>query len=198
MINPIPERAAPDDGALVARAQEGDMEAFEALVMRHADRLYAALRRFGLDDDEAQEVAQETFVRAWRSLAKFEGRAQFFTWLYRIGFNEAHRRLGRRRPAGSVISTEVQPIDELVDERHQPAARAEQRELRGALAKALGELPPTLRAPVVLRDVEGLSTEEAATVLELGEAAFKSRLHRGRLALRDLIDGALLGPPEPG
>lgn len=197
-MSPAPERDAPDDAVLVARAREGDMEAFEALVMRHADRLYATLRRFGLDDDEAQDVAQETFVRAWRSLSKFEGRSQFFTWLYRIGFNEAHRRLGRRRPAGSVVSTEVQPIDELVDERHEPAASAEQRELRGALAKALGELPPNLRAPVVLRDVEGLSTEEAASVLELGEAAFKSRLHRGRLALRDLIDGALLGPPEPG
>ena len=197
-MSSIPERDAPADDVLVGRAQEGSMEAFEALVMRHADRLYEALRRFGLDDDEAQEVAQETFVRAWRSLPRFEGRSQFFTWLYRIGFNEAHRRLGRRRPAGSVVSTEVRPIDELADERAEPAETAEQRELRAALADALGKLPPDLRAPVVLRDVEGLSTAEAATVLELGEAAFKSRLHRGRLALRDLVDIALLGPPEPG
>lgn len=188
----------PGDEALVARAQAGDMTAFEDLVMRHADRLYASLRRFGLDDDEAQEVAQETFLRAWRSLNRFEGRSQFFTWLYRIGFNEAQRRLGRRRPVGSIVSTEERPIGELPDAAPQPEARAEQGELRAALAEALRELPPALRAPVVLRDVEGLSTEEAAEVLELGQAAFKSRLHRGRMALRDLINHALLGPPEPG
>lgn len=187
-----------DDEALVARARAGEMTAFEELVMRYADRLYASLRRFGLDDDEAQEVAQETFLRAWRSLNGFEGRSMFFTWLYRIGFNEAQRRLGRRRPAGSIVSTEERPIGELPDAAPQPEARLEQEELRAVLAEALRELPPTLRAPVVLRDVEGLSTEEAAAVLELGQAAFKSRLHRGRMALRDLINHALLGPPEPG
>jgi RNA polymerase sigma-70 factor (ECF subfamily) len=165
------------------------MAAFEDLVMRHADRLYSALRRFGLDDDEAQEVAQETFLRAWRSLARFEGRSRFFTWLYRIGFNEAQRKLSRRPATGAVASTEERPIDDLADPRPGPAGRAEGGELRSALADGLRELPPALRAPVVLRDVEGLSTEEAASVLELGEAAFKSRLHRGRMALR-----ALMGP----
>lgn len=192
------EQSPAGDEALVARAQRGDMAAFEELVMLHADRLYMTLRRFGLDDDEAQEVAQETFLRAWRSLERFEGRSQFFTWLYRIGFNEAQRRLGRRRPAGTVVSTELRPIDGIADAGPQPDLRIEQDELRAALAEALRELPPKLRAPVVLRDVEGLSTYEAATILELGEAAFKSRLHRGRMALRDLIDGQLLGPPEPG
>lgn len=197
-MSDLSERPATDEAALVRRARDGDMAAFEELVMRHADRLYMTLRRFGLDDGEAQDVAQETFLRAWRSLERFEGRSQFFTWLYRIGFNEAHRRIGRRPAAGAEISTEERPLDDVADSRPGPDAQAQQADLRRALSKALGELPPTLRAPVVLRDIEGLSTREAATILELGEAAFKSRLHRGRMALRDLIAAALLGPPAAG
>lgn len=176
-----------DEETLVARARGGDMAAFEELVMRHADRLFASLRRLGLDDAEAQEVAQETFLRAWRSLPRFEGRSRFFTWLYRIGFNEAQRRLTRRPAAGGVVSIEERPVDELADGRPGPAETAETAELRRALERALGELPLDLRAPVVLRDVEGLSTQEAALVLDLGEPAFKSRLHRGRMALRALL-----------
>ncbi len=106
---------------------------------------------------------------------------------YRIGFNEAQRRLARRPAAGAVVSTEERPAAELADGRPGPAARAENEELRAALVRALGELPIDLRAPVVLRDVEGLSTQEGAAVLDLGEPAFKSRLHRGRLALRALL-----------
>ncbi len=177
---------AASDETLVARAQEGDMAAFEELVMRHADRLFASLRRFGLDHAEAQEVAQEAFLRAGRSLARFEGRSSFFTWLYRIGFNEAQRRLARRPAVGTVVSSELQLVDEVADRRPGPATRAESDELRAALGRALRELPFELRAPVVLRDVEGLSTRQAAAILDLGEAAFKSRLHRGRLALRGL------------
>jgi len=180
------------DDALVARARDGDMAAFEELVMRHADRLYGSLRRFGLDDAEAQEVAQETFLRAWRGLKSFRGDARFFTWLYRIGFNEAQRRLARR-PAASVAPGGDEALETLTDAGPGPAAEAEIAELRQALVRALGDLPVDLRAPVVLRDVEGLSTREAASVLELNEAAFKSRLHRGRMALRNLL-GPWLAP----
>lgn len=183
----IPSHRAPSDETLADRAREGDMDAFEELVMRHADRLVASLRRYGLDDAEAGEVAQETFLRAWRGLDRFEGRSSFFTWLYRIGFNEAHRRLSRRPAAGTVVSSELHPVDQIQDARPGPAARAESDELRETLRRALRELPSELRAPVVLRDVEGLSTRQAAGILDLGEAAFKSRLHRGRMALRTLL-----------
>ena len=178
---------AVEDGTLIERARAGEAEAFDELVVRHAGRLHGALRGFGLDESDAQEVAQETFLRAWRGLARFERRAQFFTWLYRIGFNEAQRRLAKRPPAGAVVSTSERPVDDLPDAAVGPAGLAEQDELRNTLARALRRLPPKLRAPVVLRDVEGLSTEQAAAVLELGEAAFKSRLHRGRMALHALI-----------
>jgi RNA polymerase sigma-70 factor (ECF subfamily) len=175
---------APSEDTLVERAAGGDMAAFEELVMRYADRLFASLRRFGLDDAEAHEVAQETFLRAWRGLPRFERRSRFFTWLYRIGFNEAQRRLARRPAAGISFSADERAVDELADERPGPAERAEVVELLAALQRAMGELPADLRAPVVLRDIEGLSTSEAASILDLGEPAFKSRLHRGRMALR--------------
>jgi RNA polymerase sigma-70 factor (ECF subfamily) len=197
MTNPS-DPPATDELALVRRAAGGDMAAFEELVMRHADRLYAALRHFGLDDGEAQEVAQETFIRAWRALDRFEGRSQFFTWLYRIGFNEAHRRFERRGPAAHTLPIDDSSAHEVVDHRPDPAARAEQNELLAALGVALRELPIDLRAPVLLRDVEGLSTDEAASVLDLGEAAFKSRLHRGRMALRELVGQGAWGPPKMG
>ena len=166
--------------------------------MLHAGRLHGALRGFGLDESEAQEVAQETFLRAWRGLDRFEGRARFSTWLYRIGFNEALRRVAKRPPAGAVVSTSERPVEDLPDAAAGPAGRAEQHELRTTLARALRELPPKLRAPVVLRDVEGLSTEEAASVLDLGEGAFKSRLHRGRMALHALVGQGPWGPPRLG
>lgn len=186
-----------DDAALARRAGAGDMKAFEELVMRHADGVYVVLRRFGLDDDDARDVAQETFLRAWRGLPRFEGRARFFTWLYRIAYNEAQRRLSKRPPAGAVVSAEDRPLDDLAADAPGPDEQVEREELRDALAAALRELPDDLRAPVVLRDVEGLSTREAASVLDLGEAAFKSRLHRGRMALRRLV-GPRVGLPGFG
>jgi RNA polymerase sigma-70 factor, ECF subfamily len=175
---------------LIRRARDGDQGAFESLVVMHGDRVYGALRRFGLDAAEADEVAQEVFVRAWRGLGRFEERAQLSTWLYRIAFNEAQRRLARNTsaalgadPAGEERLRTVQgPASD------RPEARLEDRELTAMLERALGELPDEWRAAVVLRDLEGLSTAEAARVVGVREAAFKSRLHRGRMQLRVLIE----------
>ncbi len=88
-----------EEGALVERARGSDRDAFEELVRRHADQLYAVVVRFVADGEEAREVTQEAFLRAWRSIGRFEGRSRFFTWLYRIGINEAKRRATRRPPA---------------------------------------------------------------------------------------------------
>jgi RNA polymerase sigma-70 factor (ECF subfamily) len=132
--------------------------------------VYGALRRFGLEADEADEVAQLVFLRAWRGLGGFQERARLSTWLYRIAFNEAQRRLSRRPPGRG------------------PEARALEHEFEAMLEAALAELPPEWRAAVVLRDIAGLSTEEAAGVVGLGQAAFKSRLHRGRMQLRARLE----------
>ncbi len=171
------------DGALVARARAGDRLAFEEFVRLYADRLHAAVRRLVDNQDEA-EVTQEAFLRAWRGIATFKGDSQFFAWLYRIGVNEAHRRTSHRRaPVASLEEQLVEPADT----RPEPPRRLEQDDLRHALERAVQGLKPDQRAPLVLRDIEGLSTAEAAAILDLGEAAFKSRLHRARLAVRDYL-----------
>jgi RNA polymerase sigma-70 factor, ECF subfamily len=181
-----PAQARETDALLVERAKKGDRLAFEELVRRYADRLYAVVLRFVGDAGEAEEVTQESFLRAWRSVRKFEGRSQFFTWLYRIGINEAKRRAERRPP--DVVSMEERPLEDAVDVSEAPDVRAGQRDLRGVLERAVRALPPDYRAPLILRDVEGLSTREAAEVMGLREAAFKSRLHRARLAVRATLD----------
>ncbi|MCA1676084.1 MAG: sigma-70 family RNA polymerase sigma factor [Actinobacteria bacterium] len=180
--------ASAEERRLVERAQGGDRSAFEELVRRHADRLYAVVLRFVADPEEAEEVTQEAFIRAWRSIGRFEGRSQFFTWLYRIGINEAKRRAERRPAAGTVTSLEDSPIDDAPDWSNAPELRAEQSDLRRVLEAAVRALPVEYRAPLILRDIEGLSTEEAAAMMDLREAAFKSRLHRARLAVRRAID----------
>lgn len=169
---------------LVTRACAGDRGAFEQLVQMHADRLYAVALRLSGDRHEAEEIVQETFLRAWRGLGRFEGRSRFFTWLYRIGVNEARRSADRQRarPRSAPLA------DEIPDERQAPQAHAEAHELHAALGRAIAALPLEQRLPLVLRDVEGLSTSEAAAVMELGEAAFKSRLHRARLAVRAAVE----------
>ncbi len=182
-----------EDGALVARARAGDRLAFEELVRLYADRLHAVVRRLVDDPHEAEEVTQEAFLRAWRGIGMFKGDSQFFTWLYRIGVNEANRRTSRRRvPATSLDEHLVEPADT----RPGPPRRLEQEDLRHALDRAVQRLQPDQRAPLVLRDIEGLSTNEGATILDLSEAAFKSRLHRARLAVRDAVRDYLPEDPE--
>jgi RNA polymerase sigma-70 factor (ECF subfamily) len=183
------------DAELVLRAQHGDRAAFEQLVRRHADRLYVVVLRFLGDRHEAEEVTQEAFIRAWRGIGRFKGDAQFFTWLYRIGINEAHRRTARRPPPGLVSSLDQRPVD-LPDRGDSPQRRAERGDLRAALERAVRALDPDYRAPLILRDIEGLSTAESAAIMGLGEAAFKSRLHRARLAVREAIDDYL--PEDEG
>jgi RNA polymerase sigma-70 factor, ECF subfamily len=179
-----------DERAVIARARGGDESAFAQLVTAHSARVYGALRRFGLDPQEADEVAQEVFLRAWRGLTRFEERSQFSTWLYRIAFNEAQRRLARRPPATTFSrpgdEDAVAALPDAIDAG--PQARTLDREFEQMLERALAELPADLRAAVVLRDLEGLSTEEAAEVAGVRQAALKSRLHRGRMRLRALLE----------
>jgi RNA polymerase sigma-70 factor, ECF subfamily len=191
----LPPRGVADE-ELVRLAQEGRREAFEELVRRHADRLYGVVLRFSGDPAETEEVVQETFLRAWRGIGSFERRAQFFTWLYRIGLNEAKRR-ATRRPTADTISVEEGALESFPDTRQAPESRAEQRDVRAALERAVRALPAKYRAPLILRDVEGLSTEQAAAIMGLREAAFKSRLHRARLAVREAIENHLAEDRRP-
>jgi RNA polymerase sigma-70 factor (ECF subfamily) len=188
MSQPIADPA--EERAIIARARAGDESAFTQLVTEHSARVHGALRRFGLNPQEADEVAQEVFLRAWRGLPRFEERSRFSTWLYRIAFNEAQRRLARRSPApassGPGDEDAIAALPDAIGAG--PEGRALDRELEEVVEQALAELPADLRAAVVLRDLEGLSTEEAAEVSGIRQPAFKSRLHRGRMQLRALLE----------
>ncbi|HTW04681.1 MAG TPA: sigma-70 family RNA polymerase sigma factor [Streptosporangiaceae bacterium] len=180
------------EAELIARAQAGDVAAFERLSGAYADRLYMLLLRLLGDRGEAEDVAQEVMLRAWRGIGHFRGRSSYFTWLYRIAMNEANRALEKRarRPAGvSLGPDELQLPAPAADE---PSRQAEANELRMALSQALADLPPPLRAAIVLRDVEGLSTQEAAEIAGVSQAAFKSRLHQARLRVRAAIGDQVL------
>lgn len=194
----VPEPAAPDppetEASLLARAQAGDVAAFERLSGAYADRLFMLLLRLLGDRGEAEDVAQEVMLRAWQGIAGFQGRSSYFTWLYRIAVNEASRALEKRarRPEG--VSLGAQELQLPASPADDPSRQAENSELRLALGRALAELPATLRTAIVLRDVEGLSTQEAAEIVGIGQAAFKSRLHQARLRVRAAIgDQALVG-----
>jgi RNA polymerase sigma-70 factor (ECF subfamily) len=172
---------------LIARAQAGDRLAFEELVRIHADRLYAVVLRLCAGPHEAEEVTQEAFLRAWRAIGRFDGRSQLFTWLYRIGVNEARRRARSRARGLYGVSLEEAP-GEPPDLTDAPEPRAERSALRAALERSVRSLPLDYRAPLVLRDIEGLSTQEAAEILGISEAALKSRLHRARVLVREALE----------
>jgi RNA polymerase sigma-70 factor (ECF subfamily) len=180
-------KPADTEASLVARAQAGDVAAFERLSSAYADRLFMLLLRLLGDRGEAEDVAQEVMLRAWQGIGNFRGRSSYFTWLYRIAVNEANRALekrGRRPPGVAIGADELQLPD---SPEREPARQAEVRELRGALGRALADLPPDLRTAIVLRDVEGFSTQEAAQIAGVGQAAFKSRLHQARLRVRAAV-----------
>jgi RNA polymerase sigma-70 factor, ECF subfamily len=187
---PMPTRRYADL-QLVARVQRGEAAAFEELIAGHSARIYRLLVRMLGNAADAEDVAQETFIRAWRALPRFRGDAQFSTWLFRIAVNEANRRLGReaRRRA---LPLEDAALD-VPDLSAGPPAVAEARELEGHLERFVAELPAQYRTPVVLRDIEGLSNEEAAELLGLELANFKSRLHRGRMAIRRRVEALYRG-----
>jgi RNA polymerase sigma-70 factor (ECF subfamily) len=188
---PLAGQRAPDaadtEAGLIARAQAGDVGAFERLSGAYGDRLFMLLLRLLGDRTEAEDVAQEVMLRAWRAIGRFRGQSSYFTWLYRIAVNEANRALekrARRPPSAPLGADELQLPAPAADD---PSRQAENSELRRALGRALAELPPPLRTAIVLRDVEGFSTQEAAEIAGVSQAAFKSRLHQARLRVRAAI-----------
>lgn len=168
---------------LVEAARDGQVHAFEELVRRTSSDAYTLARRLVSDDDDARDVVQEAYLRAYRALGSFRGDAQFSTWLYRITANCASTHLGRRRRhRHDELDEEVEVPDPKPE--HDPAAAADATLLRERLEAAVAELPPRLRAVVVLRDIYDLSHAEIAQQLAISESAAKVRLHRARRRLR--------------
>ncbi len=171
---------------LVEEAKEGNHRAFETLVRQtYADTYTLALRLVGNEED-ARDVVQETYLRAHKGLKKFRGDAQITTWLHRITANCASTYLGRKgRQRHDVLPDEFEMADEHPD--HDPVIRADLGVLRTQLTEALMQLPPKLRAVVVLRDIYDLPHEMIAEQLDITESAAKVRLHRARKRLRERL-----------
>jgi RNA polymerase sigma-70 factor (ECF subfamily) len=179
--------AESDDERLVARAQDGDRDAFNELAERHSSMLRRLLFRITKDCEAAWDAVQEALLSSWRNIGRFEGRSKFSTWLTRIGINEAYR--GMRKGQMELLELDDSVGERVPDWGNRPDDVFESREFLAAVSAGLDELSSDYRAAVVARDVDGLSTREAAEALGIGERALKSRLHRGRMALRAELDG---------
>jgi RNA polymerase sigma-70 factor (ECF subfamily) len=192
-----------DDGALtdeevVARVRGGDQPLFEILMRRYNQRLFRAARAILRDDADAEDAVQQAYVAAYRHLDQFAGTARFSTWLTRIAVREALGRLRTRKRRGEVEfdgGAEETMMKEHPDD--SPEDHAQRRELGGILEAAVDALPEIYRVVFMMREVEQLSTQETADVLELSEEAVKVRLHRARGMLRDglfaRVDKSLAG-----
>ena len=163
-----------------------DRPDFERLGEENSDFVYNVAYRMMGNAEDAEDVAQDAFISAYRAFDRFRGESRVTTWLYRITVNAALMRLRKTKLARSLTHTGIDDV-EIEDWSQAPDRAARNSELRDKLKEGLGRLEPDLRAAVVLRDVQGLSNAEAAEALDLSVAALKSRLHRARVLLRKFL-----------
>lgn len=183
---------------LVERLRRGDEAAVAELSSTYGAKIYQLAFRYMKNCEDAEEVAQDVLLKVYQKIAAFRGDAALSSWIYRITFNTAMSRLrnarfsrpettGDRTGGDSYESGERRASPEVADWSTLADDRVMRAQLRDRLVKALLELPPIYRAPVILRDIQGLSTEEASAIIRVKDQTLKSRLHRGRLILRDRL-----------
>jgi RNA polymerase sigma-70 factor (ECF subfamily) len=183
-----------DESVLVDAARKGDISAFESLVKRYDRNVFRIAQHITQNREDAEDVVQDAFLKAYQNLGQFQGQSKFYTWLVRIAVNEALMRLRRRRPERMVsldedVKTEEDSMPrEIADWTPNPEQQYTQGELKDILSRTIQGLPASFRTVFVLRDVEGLSTEETADALGLSIPAVKSRLLRARLQLRERLN----------
>lgn len=190
------------DDALIARAKIGDFEAFEQLVGRYQDKVYRLAFRFVRNETEAKEIVQDTLLSVWRKLDGFKGDSAFGSWLFRVTANAALMRLRSQRRHAEVSTEELPPgfldtpqstygqiLSHGENWARRPDEELQSEELREKIQAAVDNLPEIYRTVFLIRDVDGLSTEETAEALQLSVPTVKTRLHRARIALRESIGG---------
>lgn len=198
---------------LIARLQAGDDTAVQELADRYRSRIFQLAMRYMKNREDAEEVTQDVLLKVYRKVSAFRGDAQLSSWIYRITFNTAMSRLRSTRLARAAEQERDRAQAASEQDGHPKASRQPadwsrmpdesvlRAQLREAVAEAIDELPEIYRAPVVLRDIQGLTTEEASSRLRLKDQTLKSRLHRGRLMLREKLraftSGLSLHPPTP-
>ncbi len=187
------------DQQLVERVQKGDKRAFDLLVIKYQQRIMNVISRFVNDFAEVQDLAQETFIKAYRALPNFRGDSAFYTWLYRIGINTAKNHLvarSRRPPSGDVDATEAEYYEgeSALKDQATPERIALTDEIAKVVFDAIEQLPEDLRMAITLRELEGLSYEEIAEAMECPIGTVRSRIFRAReaidLKLKPLMDEA--------
>ncbi len=186
---------AEEDFRLVALAQKGDMEAYDELVTRHRGKIYAMIRNMVKNDADAWDLSQDTFIKAWKALPRFEARARFSTWLFRIAHNVVYDWVRKRKieSAGELndeifdrdrIDTSARTAPSFIES---PDDAMEHTELRAKIEEALGKLSAEHREAVVLKDVQGLSYKEIAEVMDCTLGTVMSRLFYARQKLQTLL-----------
>jgi len=183
-----------NDMELVQQVKQGQVEQFNELVNRHARKVFRLTQHITGNREDAEDALQEAFLKAYSRLPQFQGDSQFYTWLVRIAVNESLMKLRKRKSGGFSVSLD-EPIEmeddflprEIAAWDENPEQKYARQELQEILDRAVSSLPPIFRTVLVLRDLEQLSTEEAAEALNLSVPAVKSRLLRARLQLREKL-----------
>jgi len=184
-----------EEKVLIERCQQGDLEAFDRLVDKYASWVYQIAFRMTSNREDADDIAQEAFIRAFSAIGKFKQQSAFSTWLYRIAVNVCQDELKRRKRAPQPMST-LQADDDsedltdqiAADQSSDPAEIVEAKERQRAVQQAIDSLPEHHRIVIILRDLQGLSYEEIAQVLGGRVGTVKSRINRARLALREKLE----------
>jgi len=182
------EREAQAATALVAQAKAGDTRAFEALVRRYRKRIFALALHITGSASEADDIAQEVFLKAFRALPQFEGRSQFFTWVYRMAVNRSlNSRRDRARRGEDTLDDPRIELAVAVDARENPGRAAELRQTYARLLRALDSLPADMRTTVILVSLQGMSHGEVAVVQKVSEGTIAWRMHEARRRLHEAM-----------
>jgi len=185
------------DQALVEQVQRGDKQAFDVLVLKYQNKIIQLVNRYVHDSDEARDVAQEAFIKAYRAIGRFRGDSAFYTWLYRIAINTAKNYLvasGRRPPRSDIDAQDAEQYEGATGLREYatPERLLQKDEIQEAIAEAIDALPDDLRTAITLRELEGLSYEEIAQTMDCPIGTVRSRIFRARDAidtrLKPLLD----------
>ncbi len=187
LSNPLRTDDQHPDATIIATVLAGDVESFRQLVEKYQDRLFNMLYRITGSREEAEDVAQEAFVKAFTKLASFRGDSSFYTWLYRIAMNISIGRYRKQRPTTSIDPHDSLAAGEFVDPSNPPEHATMQRETVESVHRALAKLSIDYRQILILREIEGCSYEAISQILELPIGTVRSRIHRARVQLADVL-----------